>query len=125
MLFFSPIDIENGAVETRNDSYLLANLTVVSARRTLLGAGLLVAGALGGFAFAFADILWPRELLGISVMCALSVFAGLTIGRLRFHSRDLNGSELSGVVWGTYRHLNRVRREIIAEMRAMRTGELS
>ncbi len=125
MLFFSPINIENGAVETRNDSYLLANLTVVSARRTLLGAGLLVAGALGGFAFAFADILWPGELIGISVVSILSVFAGLTIGRLRFHSRDLNGSELSGVVWGTYHNLNCVRREIIAEMRAMKTGELS
>ena len=121
-MLFSPVKIEDGAVHTRNDSYLLANLTVISARRTLLGSGLLIAGALGGFALAFADILWPGELIGISLVAAISLLTGLTIGRLRFHSRDLNGSELSGVVWGTYGHLNRVRREIVVAMRSSKSG---
>lgn len=121
-MLFSPINIEDGAVHTRNDSYLLGNLTVVSARRTLLGSGLLIAGTLGGFAFAFSDILWPHELIGIWLVSAISLVGGFVIGRLRFHSRDLNGSELSGVIWGTYGHLNCVRREIVAAMRASKSG---
>ena len=116
-MLFSPVTIKENEVETRNDNYRLENLTVVSARRQLLGAGLLTATALGGFGFAFADILWPTEKIGIALACGLSLYVGFSIGRLRFHSRDLNGSELSGVVWGTYGHLNRKRREIAAAIR--------
>ena len=117
-MLFSPVKIENGAVETRNDSYLLENLTVVSARRTLLGAGLLVSVGFGSFTLAFADILWPVELLSLFFASITSLVVGLNIGRLRFHSRDLRGSELAGVVWGTYGHLNRVRRDIVITMHA-------
>ncbi|NCO04089.1 MAG: hypothetical protein GW903_07865 [Alphaproteobacteria bacterium] len=121
-MLFSPITIRENEVETRNDTYLLENLTVVSARRTLLGAGLLVAAALGGFGIAFADILWPAEKIIIAFVCGLSLWAGFSIGRLRFHSRDLHGSELSGVVWGSYGRLNRTRRDIAAAVRAARSG---
>lgn len=124
-MLFHPVTIQNGEVETRNDTYLLANLTVVSARRTLLGAGLLTAGALGGFGIAFADILWPGELIGIALVCGLSLYVGFSIGRLRFHSRDLNGSELSGVVWGKYGDLNVKRREIAAAIRTAKSEGLS
>ncbi|MDF1803194.1 hypothetical protein [Thalassovita sp.] len=121
-MLFSSITIKDNEVETRNDSYHLENLTVVSARRELLGAGLLVATTLAGFGLAFADILWPAEKIGIALVCGISLWTGLTIGRLRFHSRDLSGSELSGVIWGTYGHLNRKRREIAAAIRAAKSG---
>ena len=98
---------------------------MVSARRTLLGASVLIAGALAGFAVAFADILWPGELFGISLASALSLIIGWNVGQLRFHSRDLKGSELSCVVWGRYANLNRQRREIVAAMRAMKPEDLS
>jgi hypothetical protein len=120
-MLFSPVTIKENEVETRNDSYRLENLTVVSARRTLLGTSLLTVTALGVFGFAFADILWPTEKTGIVLACGLILYAGFSIGRLRFHSRDLNGSELSGVVWGTYGHLNRKRREIAAAIRAVKS----
>lgn len=117
-MLFSHVKVENGAVETSNDSYIIENLSVVSARRTLLGSGVFLAIGFGGFALAFADILWPGELLTLFAASGSSLLAGLTIGRLRFHSRDLNGSELAGVVWGTYGHLNEVRRDIVSAMRA-------
>jgi len=120
-MLFAPISIKENEVETRNDSYRLENLTVVSARRELLGSGLLVAASLGGFGLAFADILWPAEKIGIALVCGVSLWAGFTIGRLRFHSRDLSGSELSGVIWGTYGHLNRKRRDIACAIRAAKS----
>lgn len=124
-MLFNPITIRENEVETRNDSYRLENLTVISVRRQLLGAGLLTAAALGGFGIAFADILWPAEKISIALVCGLSLWAGFSIGRLRFHSRDLNGSELSGVVWGTYGRLNRTRREIAAAVRAAKAESKS
>jgi hypothetical protein len=120
-MLLGSITITENEVETPNDSYRLENLTVVSARRELLGAGLLVAGTFGGFGAAFLDILWPSEIIGIALTCGFSLWAGLFIGRLRFHSRDLNGSELSGVIWGTYGHLNSKRREIAAAIRAAKS----
>tara|TARA_R110002072_G_scaffold302883_1_gene489456 strand:+ start:9218 stop:9592 length:375 start_codon:yes stop_codon:yes gene_type:complete len=124
-MLFSPVTVKENEVETRNDNYRLENLTVVSARRQLLGAGLMTATALAGFGVAFADILWPGEKIGIALACGISLYAGFSIGRLRFHSRDLHGSELSGVVWGTYGHLNRKRREIATAIRAAKPVDKS
>lgn len=124
-MLFSPVTVKENEVETRNDNYRLENLTVVSARRQLLGAGLMIATALAGFGLAFSDILWPGEKIGIALACGLSLYVGFSIGRLRFHSRDLHGSELSGVVWGTYRSLSRKRREIAAAVRAAKSVDKS
>lgn len=90
-------------------------------RRPFIGGALLLAGGFGGFACAFADLLYPGEIGAILACCAACVAAGRTIGQLTLLSRDLRGSELAGMIWGTYGHLNRVRLEIAAGMRTSTT----
>ena len=116
-MIFGSVDIDDAAVNTHRDSYLLSSLTVVSVRRPFLAGGLVVAAAFGGFAYAFNDLLFAIEIKIIAGGCAAALIAGLWIGQLKLLSRDLRGSELAGVIWGSYGRLNRVRREIAAAMR--------
>lgn len=122
---FGKIDIEDGAVQTRNDSYILTNITVVSARRPFLGAGLMTAAGIAGFTVSFHDLLFAGEIataLGVAAVC---LWGGLWLGQLQLLSRDLRGSELSGAVWGPYRRLNHERRKIAKAARAVQSGVLS
>lgn len=109
---FGSVKVTRHAVETHRDSYLLENLSVISTRRPLLGAALLFALGFGGFTAAFADLLYSHEITAIIGTCAAALLIAIWLGQLKLLSRDLRGSELSGVIWGSYRHLNRLRRDI-------------
>jgi len=115
------VEIENASVTTHRDSYLLPSITVVSVRRPFLAGSLMYAVGFGGFGIAFADILYPREIQFIIGGIVASLFAGVWLGQLKLLSRDLRNSELSDAIFGSYSHLNRIRREIITAMRS--TGE--
>lgn len=110
------IDHRQRAVHTHRDSYLLDNLSVVSVRRPLLPAGIMFGVGLAGFALVFADILYLHEIAVALALAAGTYAAGTGAGQLKLLSRDLRGSELSGVVWGEYRQLNTMRREIVAAL---------
>ena len=101
--------IGHTAIHTHNDSYRLADISVVSTRRPFLAAGLMTGTATGLFAIAFSDLLYPGEIIAASAIGILAILVGLTLGRLTLVSRDLRGSRLSDTIIGTYRHLNRLR----------------
>ncbi|WP_373354486.1 hypothetical protein [Pseudoroseicyclus sp. CXY001] len=112
-MIFGKLFIGPSALHTHNDSYRLEDLSVISTRRPFFAAGLIVATMLGGFAWSFADILYPGEIKTALAVIGLAVTGGLCIGQLTLVSRDLRGSKLSDSVMGTYRHLNRMRPQIL------------
>ncbi|MEM7667968.1 MAG: hypothetical protein AAF317_02310 [Pseudomonadota bacterium] len=111
-MIIGTINVTDRAVVTHRDSYILGHITVASARRPFLVPGLMFAAGLCGFAIAFADLLYDYEMIVIGVAALLCLIVGKTLGQLQLLSRDLRGSELSGAVYGSYRELNRIRREI-------------
>lgn len=116
------VRVTASSVDTHQDSYLLDQLTVVSVRRPALAGALLLAGALGAFACGFSDLLFPVELFVIAALSATSLMTGWQFGQLKLLSRDLRGSELSGAVFGSYAHLNRLRRQIADAAQASKSG---
>lgn len=117
-MIFGSILVTDTGVETHRDSYLLAHLTVVSTRRPFFAGAVLCATGLTGFCLAFADLLYAHELILLVSLAAMLLIVGRSLGQLQLLSRDLRGTELSTAIFGTYRHLTRIRREITAAMQA-------
>ena len=116
-MIFGTVDVQNGAVVTHRDSYLLAGLTVVSTRRPLLGSGLVVGLGFGGFGISFSDLLHLSELVGVSALSLAALVVATQLGQLRLLSTDLSRSrELSGVIWGHYPALRAVRMKIVSHL---------
>lgn len=111
-MIFGSVRVAGKSVETHRDSYLLSHLTVISVRRPLLGGGCLFATGGAGFALSFSDLLYPGEIAALAGFSLGAVLAGVFTGQIQLLSRDLRGSELSCMIWGSYGHLNRIRREI-------------
>ncbi|WP_299500474.1 hypothetical protein [uncultured Roseobacter sp.] len=110
------VEITGRAVQTHRDSYMLSQLSVVSVRRPFLAVSMLFSVGSLGFGWSFVDLLYPEEIIAILAFVLLAPLIGLCVGQIQLLSRDLRGSELSGMIWGTYGHLNRVRREISLAM---------
>lgn len=111
-MIFGTLNLTQTALHTHNDSYVLVGIKGVSARRPFLSSGVFVGGLLGLFGIAFTDILTSSELGALAVTAGLSLWAGFGVGQLRLVSRELSGSPIADVVYGSYRHLNRLRRQI-------------
>lgn len=111
-MIFGKFDILGNSIETHNDTYILTTVTMISARRPFLGAGCMYAALICGFGAAFIDLLTPNELAAIAIAVLACLFVGFWLGQLQLLSRDLRGSELGTAVWGGYRHLNRIRRQV-------------
>lgn len=109
-------EIRGGTLETRNQNFVLASLTTFKVERPLLAPSLLLGGAFAGFTVAFADLLYPSEILSTLSVSGLSVFAGMQIGQLRLHGADLRGTTLGHALWGRYASLNQTRKEIAAKV---------
>lgn len=121
-MIFGSVEIDKSSVNTHRDSYLLPNISVVSVRRPFLAGALICAAGFGGFGFSFSDLLYPGEIKAIVGGVVTALFAGVWLGQLKLLSRDLRNSELSGAIWGSYGHLNRLRREITTAMRGTIPG---
>lgn len=107
-------DIYPGLLETHSDSYTSSRGTHVSARRPFLAGGVVSAILLSVFGAAFHELLYVHEwgiLVGSVAACRT---AGLNIGQLTLVNRELCGTGLPTALWGTYGHLNLIRREIAA-----------
>lgn len=123
-MIFGKLTLTHTALHTHNDSYVLSGIKGVSARRPFLSTGLLVGGLLGLFGSAFADILTATELGSLAAATAVSLSVGFGLGQLQLVSRDLAGSRIADVVYGSYRHLNRERRRIAEAVEAAKSGEM-
>lgn len=115
-MIIGSVDLQNGAVVTHRDSYLLKNLSVVSVRRPFLGGAILLGSAFAGFSLAFFDLLYFNEVATIVGLSTVVLFASMQVGQLKLLSRDLRGSELTGVIWGQYSSLNLIRAQIVQSL---------
>lgn len=116
------VAVIDGAVVTHNDTYLLKELSVVSVRRPLLAGCLMMGGGLLAFTAGFGDLLYAGEIGTLAVLGSGQVLIGWQLGQLKLLSRDLKGSELAGVIFGQYRHLNRIRHDIAASLHRQSRG---
>lgn len=121
-MIFGKADPVDGVLHTNNDSYALSPNTSFSVMRPFRMPGIAGAVLLVAFGIAFWDLLYAVELAGIGAGAAVSLLVGNTLAHLVIINRDLQGSELSIAVWGTYRHVNRRRREIAQAVRSGRTA---
>ena len=113
-MIFGSAEIRDGALHTHRDSYLLDQITTISARRSLAAPGVAMGAMLCGFAGVFGDLLYAHEWAVLGVSAAICCAGGLWLGQLKLSSRDLKGSELSSALWGSYSSLNRLRHDIAA-----------
>ena len=109
------VKVENNAVITHRDSFILSSLSVVSVRRPYLAGAVLLGLGAGGFALAFADLLYPDEVLTLIISAIAILVLGSQIGQLSLLSRDLKGTELSSAVWGHPSALQKIRKHIVEE----------
>ena len=114
------VKVEDGAVVTHRDSFMLSNVSVVSVRRPWLAAAILLCGALVGFGFSFVDLLYVHELKFIACVTGAILLMGIVTGQLSLLSRDLKGTELSSAVWGTPGSLQQARAAIVRERQKIR-----
>lgn len=113
------------ALQTHNDSYVLDSISAVSTRRPFLSIGLIISGLLGTFTLSFLDLLYLHEIGGLALAAILVLVGGLSVGQLRLVSRDLRGSPIADAIYGSYRHLNRLRPEIADAVERAKTGGVS
>jgi len=109
---FNTAKIRGNTLVTHRTGYQLDSITAADVQRPLLSMS--VVPAIGGcaFCFAFSDILYPVEIASIIGCVVTIIVVGARIGQLKLVSRDLRGSELSGAVWGSIRHLKSIHAEI-------------
>jgi len=117
-MIFGRCDITRDVVETHNDSYMLASITTVSARRPFLGASVMMSLCLMGFSLSFGDLLYPHEIALSAAVASFLLGVGFWLGELKLLSRDLKGSDLSTAIWGSYSHINRIRRTVAKAARS-------
>uniref|UniRef100_A0A2A4Z3B5 Uncharacterized protein n=1 Tax=OCS116 cluster bacterium TaxID=2030921 RepID=A0A2A4Z3B5_9PROT len=122
-MILGSIYINNNAVITHRDSYVLNNLSVISVRRPFLGSAFLLGTAFSGFVCSFSDLLYQNEIITIISISAASMVAGWNVGQLKLLSRDLRGSELSGAIWGSFSDLNLTRTKIVMQLSKIDEGE--
>ncbi|GEM_PF-1352188 len=116
-LILGSVEINDKAIITHRDSYLIQNLTVVSVRRPFLAPALLMGGAFTIFCLGFMDLLYTYEIVVAVILASVSVIAGVKLGRLQLLSRDLKNTELSGAIWGEHRALQIIRARIVEAMK--------
>lgn len=121
-MIFGFVEIGDGVCHTHNDSYALNPNTTFSAPRPFRAAGTLTAGLITAFGAAFSDLLLWHELGLIAVCAASSVLLGHSIAHLRIINSDLRGSDMTVAAWGTYWHLNRIRRDLANSVRGKNVG---
>ena len=117
------IQVNDKAVSTHRDSYLLNRISVVSVRRVFLPGSILTVTGLGAFCAAFSDLLYPSEILTMAGVSALALIAGFQVGQLKLLSRDLGGSPLGDVIWGRYAALNTIRMQIAGKLQQQSKDE--
>lgn len=121
-MIIGSVRVTEKMVETHLSSYALSQLSVIGMQRPLLPGGVLLASGGSAFGLSFGDLLYPGEIVGLGIGIVASLIVGFRLGRIQLLSRDLRGSELSCMIWGTYGHLGRIRREIALALQGSGKG---
>ncbi len=111
MIFGKEPTIKPGVLHTHT-SYTLVPGTNVSAPRPFRWPGYGIAALLSGFGFSFHDILYLQELITLGGIAICSVIAGSLLAQLALTNAHLRGSTMTIALWGTYPHVNRLRRQV-------------
>jgi hypothetical protein len=111
---FNTAKIQNNTLVTHRTVYLLNSITAADVQRPLLSISVVPAFGSCAFCWAFSDILYPIEIASIIGGVIASLVGSARIGQLKLISRDLRGSELSGAVWGSTKHLKAIHAKIIS-----------
>ena len=115
-MIWGSVRVEGGAVVTHNQTFVLAALTNFKVERPFRTPSLLLGGAIIGWTAAFADLLFPLEILSTLGVSGLSILIGMQAGQLRLHGGNLRGTTFGHALWGRYASLNKVRAEIAAKV---------
>lgn len=124
-MLIGSIHVNEKAVTTHRDSYLLDKISVVSVRRPFLSGAVLFAIAGFAFSYSFNDLLFAGEIITTSGFSACAMIAGIQIGQLKLLSRDLRASPLGDAIWGHYGTLNAVRMQIAGKLQELDAGDVS
>lgn len=117
-MIFGSIKVEGGAVVTHRDTYDLDSITVASVRRPQLATAIVIGGGLIGFALMFSDLLYASEIAFLVGVGTIAIATGFWLGQLKLLSRDLRGSELVDAIWGSYKDLNQIRRDLARHLKS-------
>ena len=117
------VKVENNAVITHRDSFILTNISVVSVRRPYLAGSLILGSAFLGFGIAFNDLLYGNELAILAGFSSTLLLIGSQVAQLTLLSKDLKGTELSSAVWGNLNDLQEIRTQIIDEHQRSLSGD--
>lgn len=111
-MIFDTAKIEGRTLTTHRSRFLLDRITASDVQRPLLSIA--IVPSIGAFAFTvgFGDILYAGEIATILGGTMAWVLLSAGIGQLKLVSSDLRGSEVFGAVWGSYRHLKSIHRDI-------------
>ncbi len=111
MIFGKEPIIKPGVLHTYT-SYTLVPGTNVSAPRPSRWPGYGIAVLLSAFGFSFHDILYAGELAVLGAIAVACVIAGKLLAQLALTNTHLRGSTMTIALWGTYPHVNRIRRQV-------------
>ena len=123
-MIFGHVKVEDNAVTTHRDSFILDTVSAVSVRRPFLAGAVLLSFGFAGFSVAFMDLLYIHEIVSFTGISAGLLLIGSQIGQLSLLSKDLKGTELSSAVWGSPRALQQIRSQIIEERRRAMQGAI-
>ena len=111
-MFFDTAKIQGNMLGTHRSIFLLDRITAADVSRPLLSMAAIPAVGAFAFTLGFADILYVGEIFIILGSAIAWLIVGANIGQLKLVSSDLRGSEVSGAVWGSYRHLKNIHHQI-------------
>lgn len=111
-MFIDTARIQGNSLATHRSSFLLDRITAADVQRPLLSISAIPATGACAFCVAFADILYTGEIVAVVCVVAIALMAGASVGQLKLVSSDLRGSDVSGAIWGSYRHLQDIHSQI-------------
>ena len=110
-MIFGSVEIKPGVLHTHYGSYSLPTGTNVFARRPFRETGIAIATLLSAFGFSFRALLYVSELTILTGLTGLCLLLGFGLAQLVVANSNLRGSDLTIATWGTYRHLNYLRKQ--------------
>jgi len=111
-MLLGTIDVRGGYLHSHKASFSLLHEIHFVVRQPFIAPGVAIASFLTSFTLVFGDLMHLFELGVFVCLATLMVAAGLLVARLELINKELHRAETSTLVWGTYWHLNRIRRDL-------------
>lgn len=114
--YIGSITVNEKAISTHRNSYMLDKITVVSVTRPLLSAACIFGGGGIAFTISFSNLLFWGEIISIVAMSLAAIWLGFQVAQLKLLSRDMASSSMGDVIWGQYSVLNDIRLQIAGKL---------